>query len=176
MSWQLTPEQTRNHIAYKALAGELKQDIADRMLVLLEQDPTLEYRELFVAAMRREMPDLVFHASETENRDSILARGLLARDPAEGKRASLGPMGQPLGVYASAEPDTAGMWAGGSLGNRSAVWDIWAITDARSLPHQQDPLNPEHFVILRNVPLERITHCGTASLNPELHHLVLPPR
>ena len=47
-------------------------------------------------------------------------------------------LGQPTGVYASAEPDEIGVWAG-----PDSVWGIWSITGAAALPHRQDPLNPE---------------------------------
>jgi hypothetical protein len=164
----LTAEETRRHIHFKVASRELHQDLADAMLRLLVQDPSLDYAALRAAALKREMPDVVFHTSALRNAGSISALGLLAADPADG-HAGLLLLNQPTGVYASATPDLIGMWTTGE-----SVWGIWAITGAASLPHRQDPLNPEHFVIETDVPRSMVTFCGTASLDPHHHHLELP--
>lgn len=164
----LTPEATLRHIKYKAACRELPQALADRMIELFEQDPLLEYAALKAAAMRREMPDRVYHASSLRNTMSIASFGLLAKDPAEGAHG-LFVLNQPIGVYVSAEPDTIGVWAG----NESS-WGIWAIAGAAKLPHRQDPLNPEHFVIECDVPRTMVTFHDIASLDTR-HHLDVVP-
>lgn len=165
----LTAEETLRHIYYKASVNELAPDLANAMITLLEHDPSLDYAALRSAALKREMPEVVFHTSSLRNRASIASRGLLAADPAEGHYGFSIPLGQPIGVYASAEPDERGVWA-----INECVWGIWSIAGAASLPHRQDPLNPEHFVIECDVPREMVRFCGTASLDPRHHRLDLP--
>lgn len=146
---RLTPEETLHHIHYKASCNELPQPIADRMIELFEQEPSLDYGYLRAAAMKREMPDVVYHCSSLRNLASIACFGLLAKDPGEGARGLL-LLQQPIGVYVSAEPDTLGVWA------TAASWGIWKIAGATQLPHRQDPLNPEHFVIECDVPTRMV--------------------
>ena len=165
----LTPEETLRHIYYKASVNELAPDLAHAMITLFELDPTLDYAALRAAALRRQMPEVVFHTSSLRNRTSIASHGLLAADPAEGHYGFSIPLGQPIGVYASAEPDERGVWA-----INEPVWGIWSITGAAALPHRQDPLNPEHFVIECDVPRDMVRFCGTASLDPRHNRLDLP--
>lgn len=166
----LSPEETLRHIHYKVACLELPRDVADKMIDLFEADSSLDYAALQAAALAREMPDVVFHTSLLRNRAGIDERGLRASNPAHGQYRSLLATRQPVGVYASAEPDRIGMWAG-----TAAVWDIWCIRQATSLPHRQDPLNPEHFVIECSVPRNMITFCGSASRNPRHTQLDIPP-
>ena len=164
----LTTEETLHHIHYKIACHELPEHVGTKMISLLEQDPALDYGTLRNMALRREMPDVVFHTSPLRNAGSIASFGLLAADPAE-NRTGLFLIGQPTGVYASAKPDEIGMWTLGEI-----AWGIWCVTGATSLPHRQDPLNPEHFVIECDVPRGMVTFCGTASLDPRHHNLTIP--
>jgi len=161
----LTPEETLRHIHYKAACGEVGQGVAERMLELFQKNPALDYAALLTAAMKREIPEIAFHTSALQNRASITTRGLIAADPAKGQYGLLA-MGQPIGVYASVEPDENGVWAGAAV-----VWDIWSITGAASLPHRQDPLNPEQFVILCDVPGDMVSLRGSASFTTGPHPL-----
>ncbi|MCI4659695.1 hypothetical protein [Cryobacterium zhongshanensis] len=158
---RLTADETLRHIHYKASSHELREDLAERMLELFNEDPSLDYAALRTAALKREMPDVVYHASALRNQPSIACFGLLASDPRRG-HAGVYALGQPRGVYASAKPDEIGFWSGSATS-----WGVWSITGALSLPHRQDPLNPEHFVIECDVPNHMIEFRGSR----EIRHL-----
>lgn len=149
-----TESEVRRHIEYKVGAHELARDVADRMLAILDIDTTLDYSRLWERAMFVPLPEVVYHTAPTGARDSILRTGLQPMDPAAGKYAKL-DMGQPTGVYVSAEPDTRGVWC-----IDGDEWDVWEIR-TEGLAWAHDQMNPGSWAFTEPVPLEAMRLHGT---------------
>lgn len=145
MSSTLTPEETRRHILYKRDGRELDPLVAGRMLDHHDDNPSLDYRQLYVLAVQRPLPDVAYHTAPSHLMLSILEHGLRVNDPAQGTHGHLAA-GQPAGVYLS-DVYEAMQGRYRSLAGSSDVWEISGL-DKLAPEWRQDPLNPTCWVVL----------------------------
>jgi hypothetical protein len=142
-------DDVRHHIEFKMSVRELKSDVGQRMLAALEGGAKPDYRTLHEAALFFDPPAVCFHTASADDRESILANGLLPGDERnwnEYQRVA----SQPKGVYLAAEPDLRGLWS------HWPKWDVWAV-DMSGLDWQHDRLNPGCWVVLGPVPVANLT-------------------
>lgn len=128
------------------------------MLALQAQDPSLDYRELKIAAVQRELPDTAFHVSRSGNFISILRHGLLARDP---RRSTLGravPPSQPIAVYLSDVYEAMQGRHAPDLEPGETV-HVWRVDHLLELAPswQQDHLNPTCWAVLGPIPARHLS-------------------
>lgn len=152
----MTEEQTRaaereaveRHIRYKASVRELRQEVADGMLAALEGGADPDYRTLYLAVVRKPMPEVAYHTSPREFRDTIKAEGLKKALPSDGPW-NINAHGQPRAVYVGPEPDLIGKWA------TTDEWDVWEVhTGGTEWIH--DPINEGCWAILEDIPPHRV--------------------
>ena len=144
----MTPEETRRHIEHKARLGELKPEVAQRMLAALDADESADYQVLLEQATFLPPPPFCYHTAPATARGDIASVGLRVGD---GRNWVDGQMaGQPPGVYVGPEPDLRGIWS-----HRDAEWDVWRV-DMAGLPWVHDRLNPGCWAITMHVPPDMI--------------------
>jgi hypothetical protein len=154
----LTPEETRRHIRFKASCHELDPVVADRMLRLHDEDPSLDYRALQDAALCRDLPDTAYHVSGSENMLSILEHGLRISNPARGWRGTKAA-GQTPAVYLSDLQE-----ATGGRHSHTLPADVWRVDGLHALAPEwrQDPMNPTCWAVLAPIPARMLS----------LHHTI----
>lgn len=145
-----------NHIQYKVNVGELKYEIAEKMVASIRDGGPQDYRKLYIAAVRLPLPSEVYHSAPREFRAQIAAEGLRMALPSDGPW-NMNAAAQPRAVYAAPEPDRIGLWA------LTEEWDIWEI-DTGGLLWQHDDLNVGCYAILRDIPAGRIRLFETRTL------------
>lgn len=148
------PAEVRRHIQFKASVGEVKPEIAERMLAALDDGADPDYQALLEAATFLPPPSTCFHTAALQYRDSILKDGLRARLPEAGDNWGSLALGQPQGVYVAAVPDEIGMWSS------DPRWDVWEV-DVSTLAWHHDRLNPGCWVLDDDVPAARVRLWGT---------------
>lgn len=138
-------EDVHRHIEFKRGARELKDDVADRMQVALNEGAKPDYAALLEAATFLPPGGVTYHTAPRHARESIREHGL--RMCAAGESPHWQPeqnAGQPDGVYVGSKPDTLGVWSHWSQ------WDVWAIRmDGLSWVH--DRMNPGCWAITQDV-------------------------
>lgn len=148
--------ETRHHITFKAVAGDLAGDVADRMLAALDAGAEPDYATLLDHALFVAPPSRVFHTAPSTARAAIRTSGLV---PGHGQNWHGTAAGQPAGVYVGATPDLRGLWA------HWESWDIWEI-DLTGLPWSHDRLNPGCWVLGPVPPTHLSLRCADASHAP----------
>lgn len=146
-------DDLRLHIEFKMSVRELPTPVGERMLELLANGGTPDYRVLHEAATFTDPPVRCFHTASVEDRDSISANGLLPGDERnwnQYQRVS----SQPKGVYVAPDPDLRGVWS------HWDSWDVWEV-NMEGLTWEHDRLNPGCWVV-KSVPVDRLTlaHVG----------------
>lgn len=149
----LTPEETLRHIHHKMSMRELDPRLGQRMIELFDEDPSLDYRQLRIAALHRPLPDIAFHVTSTENRDSISERGLIPADPRDGWR-SVYISGQPTAVYLSDLEE-----ASDGRHSQFLPCDVWRVDGLEVLAPDwvQDAVNPTCWAVLSAIPQRMLT-------------------
>ena len=145
--------QVRRHIDYKHSIGELKTEIATKMMTALEQGAEPDYHKLYIAAVHVPLPRVAYHSSPTEFRAQIVAQGLRMALPSDG-HWNINAGGQPRAVYLSPKPDEVGQWAS------TDEWDVWEV-QTEGLTWQHDQLNEICYAILQDIPPEKIRMIAT---------------
>lgn len=145
---ELTPEETRRHIRFKVSCRELDPLLADRMLQLLDEGPTLLYHQLHRRALERTLPDVAFHTAPSHLMLAILEHGLREADPVLGHNGQ-DAHGQDVAVYLS-DVDEA-MQGKYTVTLPSDVWRIEGL-DALSPAWRQDRLNPTCWAVMQSIP------------------------
>jgi hypothetical protein len=152
-------EEVRRHIGFKLQSRELKAEVGQRMLALLDEGSAPDYQELLRAAMFCDPPALVYHTAPSDRRNSILKDGLMVRQPGHAgnwKAASTSMIvsTQPAGVYVAASPDERGIWS------HWQSWDVWEIK-LEGLTWSHDELNPGCWCLLDGAPASALRLHGT---------------
>lgn len=149
-------DDVRRHVLFKRdMERSLRPELADHMLAALDAGAAPDFHALLVADQWPDLPARVFHTAPRTARESIISGGLRVCQPGS---PGTDPMPDPYGVYAGQTPgvyvgeapDTDGMWS------RWAEWDVWEV-DPAGLPWAPDPMNPRCWVLLADVPVDRVT-------------------
>lgn len=148
--------QVMNHIMHKVNVRELKPEIGLKMFRAIEAGAVVDYRTLYLDAVRVPLPETVYHSAPTEFRAQIEAEGLRAALPSDG-HWNINASGQPRAVYVAPEPDRAGLWA------LTDSWDIWEI-DTNAFVWQHDQMNEGCWAILHDIPVKKIRLFETRTL------------
>lgn len=146
--WQLV-----HHIQHKVNMGELKPEIAEKMVASIREGGPQDYRKLYIAAVRVPLPKMAYHSSPTQFRAQIATQGLRMALPSDG-HWNINAGGQPRAVYLSPQPDELGQWS------TTGEWDVWEV-QTEGLTWQHDQMNEICYAILQDIPPEKIRMIGT---------------
>jgi hypothetical protein len=154
-----TSPDIRRHVGLKRGAHEMRDEVADRLLSLLDDaGPAPDYAALLRAATFPDPPPIVWHTAPTFARQEIERSGLRTSapgtsdhwQPRAGTPCANGFLDdQPRAVYVAATPDIHGLWS------HWPAWDVWQVT-LGNLPWTHDEVNPGCWAITKHVPASRV--------------------
>jgi hypothetical protein len=119
------------------------------MLDALAAGAEADYRALYLAVVRKPLPEIAYHTAPREFRSSIKEHGLRMARPSDGYW-NINAAGQPTAVYLAPEPDERGHWA------TTETWDIWQVHTA-GLDWQHDPINEGCWAVTQDISADRLT-------------------
>lgn len=154
-----TAVEIRRHVELKRSAHELRDEVADRLLVILDDagsEP--DYASLLWQATFPDPPTIVWHTAPSSARCLIERDGLQPSSPGTSShwRPTVGTPcangfldDQPRAVYVGANPDWIGLWSHWSS------WDIWEVA-LGDLPWRHDEINPGCWAITARIPPQQL--------------------
>lgn len=146
---------TLRHIQHKVNLGELKPEIAEKMVYALQHGAEPNYRSLLIDALRSPLAPVAYHTAPSELRALIQAQGLRMALPADG-HWNINAGGQPRAVYLAPEPDVFGKFA------LTQEWDIWEVTTDR-LRWSYDQINWGCWAVTQDISPDRLRLHSTLS-------------